>query len=104
MTLTDFIGTKIVINDKKVTILYVGIENGYVMFGYKSNGKLVSINSNKLLLDIQYVNRPALHGKTYFIGPNTVTARWTDEEGLLIRKGNTQLRDASLSDIKIRRT
>lgn len=102
MTLTDFIGHKIVINNKKVTILYVGIENGYVMFGYKSNGKIVTINSNTVLLKIQYLNRPKLHGETYFIGPNMITARWTDDEGLLIKKGKTQVRDASLSDIKLK--
>lgn len=101
MTLIDFIGKKIVVEDKLVTILYVGIEDGYVMFGFKSNGKIKTINSNTVIVKVQYANRPSLHGETYFIGPNTITARWTDDEGRLIKKGKTQVRDAALSDIKI---
>lgn len=101
MTLIDFIGSKITVNDKKVTVLYVGMEDGHVMFGFKSNNKIKIVNSNSIIVKIQYVNRPTLHGETYFIGPNMITARWTDDDGRLIKKGRTQVRDASLSDVKI---
>lgn len=102
MNLIDFIGEKIIVEGKKTTILYVGIENGYVMFGYKPDRKdIKTINSNKVTVKVQYANRPALHGETTFIGANTITAIWTDDEGLLIRKGKTQVRDAPLSDIKL---
>jgi hypothetical protein len=100
MTLTDFIG-EVIVGDKKVTILYVGIEDGYVMFGYYSNKKLITINSNRVIVNVQYFNRPALHGETYFIGAETITARWRDTEGKLFGKGKTKVRDASLTDVSI---
>jgi len=103
MLLTDFIGAKVEIEGKRVTILYVGIEDRHVMFGYKHRGKIKTINSNKVIVQVQYINRPKLHGETYFIGPNIITARWFDEENIIVKGGKSKVLDAPLNDVKIKK-
>lgn len=103
MLLTDFIGAKVEIEGKKVTILYVGIEDHHVMFGYKHRGKIKIINSNKVIVKVQYINRPKLYGETYFIGPNIITARWVDDEHKIVKEGKSKVLDAPLTDVKIKK-
>lgn len=103
MTLIDFIGTEIKVEDQMVEVSYVGIVDGYLMFGFISGNKVRTINSNKVIIEVEYINRPTFHGETYFIGPNIVTARWTDDEQLLIKQGKTKVLDIALSEVRLRK-
>jgi len=102
MTISDFIGAEIKVKDQIVEVSYVGIVDGYLMFGFMVGSKIKTINSNKVIIEIEYINRPTFHGETYFIGPSIVTARWTDDEYLLIKRGRTKVLDIALSEVRLR--
>lgn len=103
MILSDFIGTPIKLGNKNITIDFIGLKDGYVLFAYQDkNDSLKVINSNKVSIEVEHINRPAFHGKTTFIGKSLINATWVDDEGKLIKAGQTKNLEAALSDIRLR--
>lgn len=104
MVLSDFIGTTIKQGNKNITIDFIGLKDGYVVFAYQDKNGLKVLPSNKVNIEVEYINRPALHGKTTFIGKSLINAIWEDDDGKLIKTGQTKNLEAALSDIKLKGT